>query len=423
MKPRAAAGSGSRPGDISIALVYRNFGVRGSLERDHVFLARALTARGLEVHCFGLSERRTAVADGVIHHDVAGLVSDRRGLGYAVECATFAWHATRAMRARRDDFTIVDVSGTDCWEQDVATVHAVAEAEAERVSRLSRRDRVRTALAPVFTPRQTETRLVERLQFRSRRLQRVIARTEEVKRDVERIHGIPASRIDVIPYAIDVEAFAGGARGWLRPRLGLSPSAPVVVFVGRFAKEKGIAEAILALPHLPEDVQLVAVGSGDEQPLRALARDAGVGGRLHVLAYTEHPEDVYADADVLICPSRRDVWGIPVVEAMAAGLPVVCSSGAGVATAVAAADAGVVVPPDPAALGAAVAGLLRDRARLGAFAANGRTAARRYAPDAHVDAVLRTYAAVLAHRAEAPSSRDANAARRALAVLGTLAPP
>src|SRR5690349_4202795 len=166
---------------VSIALVYRNFGVRGSLERDHVFLARALAARGFAVHCFGLPERRTATDDTVVHHDVRARVSRGGRLGYAVECATFAWHATRAIRALRGQFAIVDVSGTDCWEQDVVTVHAVGKAEDERVAELSARDRFRTTLAPVLAPRQLHVAAVERLQFRNARLQRAITRTDEVK--------------------------------------------------------------------------------------------------------------------------------------------------------------------------------------------------------------------------------------------------
>jgi glycosyltransferase involved in cell wall biosynthesis len=418
VKPRPSAESGAPQNGVSIALVYRNFGVRGSLERDHVFLARALAARGFAVHCFGLPERRTATDDTVVHHDVRARVSRGGRLGYAVECATFAWHATRAIRALRGQFAIVDVSGTDCWEQDVVTVHAVGKAEDERVAELSARDRFRTTLAPVLAPRQLHVAAVERLQFRNPRLQRAITRTDEVKRDVERIHGFPGDRIDVVPYAVDLDAFATGARGWLRPRLGIAPSAHVVAFIGRRAKEKGINEAILALRQLPEDVHLVAAGSGDAQPLRELARAAGVGGRLHLLDYTEHPEDVYADADVLICPSRRDVWGIPVIEAMAAGLPIVCSSGAGASAAVTAAEAGVVVPPDPAALAAALDTLLGDRARMAALGANGRIGARRYGPEAYVDAVLRCYATTVEQRAA--SVGDVNA-MRAIAALGTTA--
>src|SRR3954452_17707024 len=110
---------------VTVALVYRNFGLRGSLEQDHVRLASELAARGLEVHCFGIPERRTTAAPDVVHHDVHALLTSRSRLGFAVECTSFARRATREIRRRRAEFTLVDVSGSDCWEQDVVTIHGV----------------------------------------------------------------------------------------------------------------------------------------------------------------------------------------------------------------------------------------------------------------------------------------------------------
>jgi glycosyltransferase involved in cell wall biosynthesis len=384
---------------IPVALVYRNFSVRGSIENDHVFLARALAERGVDVHCFGMASRRTADAPGVTHHDVHAFAPSRGRFGYALECTSFAVRATRELRRRQGEFAIVDVSGTDAWDADVVTAHAVVAAEEERVAGRSTRDRARTMLTPLLSPREFHCRIVESLQYRSPRLQRVIARTAEVKQDVTRIHGIAPDMIDVIPYAVDGARLAAARREWLRNDLGLPPATPLVAFVGRIVDEKGIGIAIRAFADLP-GAHLVAFGSGDIEHFRAVAQAAGVADRVHFPGHTDRPEDVYADADVFLLPSRRDVWGIPVIEAMAAGVPVVCSSAAGAAGAAEQADAGIVVDPEPEAVAAALAALLADPERRRRLGENGKIAARRFSPAAYVGAVLQAYAAALARRSE-----------------------
>jgi UDP-glucose:(heptosyl)LPS alpha-1,3-glucosyltransferase len=393
--------------------VYRNFSLRGSLESDHIFLARALSERGIDVHCFGMPNRRTAEVQGVTHHDVRAITLSRRRFGYALECASFAVRATAELRRHHGEFMIVDVSGTDAWDTDVVTAHAVVAAEETRIAARSPRDRARTKLAPLLAPRQTQSRIVQHLQFRSPRLQRVIARTAQVREDVVRLHGVSPELIDVIPYAVDGDRFARGKRGWLRNRLGLAPRTPLVGYVGRIVDQKGIGIAIGALTRVPE-AHLTAFGAGDIERFRAVARAEGVTDRVHFLGHTDRPEDVYADVDVLTVPSRLDVWGIAAIEAMAAALPIVCSNTAGVSSAVKAANAGVVVTPDPDAVGAAIRALLADAALRAELGENGRIAASSYAPEVCVNAVLQTYAAALDRRAAAAAPTDRAELSRAL---------
>jgi glycosyltransferase involved in cell wall biosynthesis len=134
---------------------------------------------------------------------------------------------------------------------------------------------------------------------------------------------------------------------------------PHVLFVGRLAAEKGVEELAAACEGLP----LVVVGDG---PLRDLVR--GAVGFVPPRALGSY----YARAAVVVCPSRREGYGVVAREAMAHGRPVVASSVGGLRDAVEDGVTGLLVPPrDPAALRGALVRLLEDaelRERLGAAA-------------------------------------------------------
>jgi glycosyltransferase involved in cell wall biosynthesis len=123
---------------------------------------------------------------------------------------------------------------------------------------------------------------------------------------------------------------------------------PHVLFVGRLSEEKGVLEFIEATEGIPR----VVVGDG---PLRDRVPDAvGFVSPRELGAY-------YARAAVVVCPSRREGYGVVAREAMAYGRPVVATSVGGLADAVEDGVTGVLVPPrDPQALRAAIERLLRD---------------------------------------------------------------
>ena len=100
---------------MRIALVYRNFNLGGSLERDEVFLARGLIELGHEVHCYCNPDTSTAEIPGATFHDVRPWVVSSSRLGRPIERGSFALAATRALRHDRANYDIVDVCGTSGW--------------------------------------------------------------------------------------------------------------------------------------------------------------------------------------------------------------------------------------------------------------------------------------------------------------------
>ncbi len=159
---------------------------------------------------------------------------------------------------------------------------------------------------------------------------------------------------------------------------------PHVLYVGRLSEEKGVAELAEATAGLPR----VVVGDG---PLRELVPDA-LGFRA-----PSELDPYYERAAVVVCPSRREGYGVVAREAMAHGRPVVASAVGGLVDAVEDGVTGVLVPPrDPAALRSALERLLEDadlRRRLGAAARE--RARERFSREAATREVLDAYRAAL----------------------------
>lgn len=190
-----------------------------------------------------------------------------------------------------------------------------------------------------------------------------------------------AEKCRVIPYGIDLARFAAtpaveAAAAELRARFG---PKPLILFVGRLRHYKGLNVLITAMREI--DAQLLVVGLGPmEEEWRGQAEALGLGGRISFLGELSDDETLAARyaADLFVLPStnRAEAFGIVQLEAMACGLPVVCTElETGTSFVNREGETGFVVPPnDPAALAAAVTRVLRDdglRGRLGA-AAQGR---------------------------------------------------
>jgi glycosyltransferase involved in cell wall biosynthesis len=166
-------------------------------------------------------------------------------------------------------------------------------------------------------------------------------------------------------------------------RVGLPEEPPHALYAGRLSEEKGVLELVEAANGLP----LVVVGDG---PLRErLPYARGFVPPKELGAY-------YERAAVVVCPSRREGYGVTAREAMAYGRPVVATAVGGLPEAVEDGVTGVLVPPgDPAALRAALERLLGDRELRDRLGAAARERAReRFGWEAATQAMLDAYRSV-----------------------------
>ncbi|MGW2466110.1 glycosyltransferase [Streptomyces bauhiniae] len=146
--------------------------------------------------------------------------------------------------------------------------------------------------------------------------------------------GVPEPRIAVVPNGIDLEPFRfdQARRTRVRAQLGIPEGAFVVGGIGRLAPGKRFDILIEALAQLPPDCHLLLVGGGaEENALRRAAATAGVSDRVVFTGEVPGLPDgspgpdlpaLTSAMDVLAAPSPEESFGLAVVEALAAGLPV-----------------------------------------------------------------------------------------------------
>ncbi|MCF7201100.1 glycosyltransferase [Pseudomonas oligotrophica] len=167
--------------------------------------------------------------------------------------------------------------------------------------------------------------------FRSRLL---LLGVSNAVRDEMRRHlpGWPAERIETLYNRIDVAAVQAEqvSREAARDFLRLPQDAWVVGNVGRLHPDKDQATLIRgfaqALPNLPEGSLLAIMGSGRlEQSLRQLAQELGVAGQVRFLGQVPQGRRYFKAFDLFALTSDREPFGMVLLEAMAAGVPVICS--------------------------------------------------------------------------------------------------
>lgn len=205
--------------------------------------------------------------------------------------------------------------------------------------------------------------------------------------------GLAARRFIEVPNGVDMAPA-------MEPIPADPPAAPYALFLGRLTWKKGLEPLVDAMAHAP-GVELVIAGNDEEgaRPrLEARAAGAGVGARVRFEGYVEgaRKQALIERAALLVLPSLSENFGNVVVEAMAAGTPVVVTPHVGAADAVQRARAGLVAPPEPRALGLAIATLARDPALRAEMSANARAAAREYSWDAIARRMEDGYRAALA---------------------------
>jgi glycosyltransferase involved in cell wall biosynthesis len=237
------------------------------------------------------------------------------------------------------------------------------------------------------------------------RVDRYIANSAAGARFIVSRRGVPADRVRVVENGIDVARYARGAqrRDAMRAALGIAADEPAILTLANLRAPKGFDLLIEVARDLQAAgrrfVWLIAGSGPDEAWLRGELARGGLETRVRLLGFRRDVPELLAAADLFCLTSRREGVPVAIVEAMAAGVPVVATGVGGVAELVEDGATGRVVEPRAAPLAAAVRALLDDpplRARLGA---RGRQRAHaRYAAARAAREIAAVYQELLARR-------------------------
>ncbi|PZG01436.1 glycogen synthase [Micromonospora deserti] len=186
----------------------------------------------------------------------------------------------------------------------------------------------------------------------------VIAVSEGMKRDVLTAYpAVDPDRVRVVYNGIDTAQYAPDTGTDVVDRLGIDPSRPSVVYVGRITRQKGLPYLLRAARDLPGDTQLVLLAGAPDTPEIAIeveelvaelrARRSGVVWVAEMLPKHEVIQ-VLTHATLFVCPSVYEPMGIVNLEAMACETAVVATATGGIPEVVADGETGLLVPVEQA---------------------------------------------------------------------------
>jgi glycosyltransferase involved in cell wall biosynthesis len=343
---------------VRVLHVHKMRGVGGS-ENHLLALLPALRERGIDARFLGLDD--PAVSSAAFYAEL-----DRVGVPYRrLRCGPdlSPRMAHEVVAATREEAP--DLLHTHLVHADVYGALAARRARVPLVS--SRHNDDRYLLGPF--------RWVDRGFAREAR--RLIAISNAVRRFLIRA-GHPAARIETIHYGLDAPPSAASETS--PAEAGVPEGAPLLLSVGRLTAQKDHPTALRAFAAVRArhpDAVLAILGKGPlEAETRALVADLGLEGSVLLPGRVEI-RDWLDRADVFVHTARWEGFGLVLLEAMLAGLPVTATAVSAVPEVVADGRTGILVAPgDAAALAGAVGDLLDDPARARALGKAGRERAR-----------------------------------------------
>jgi len=318
---------------LNLAFCLFQFYPFGGLERDFLRIARECQARGHSITVFTMRWDGPAPAGFDIR------LLPPRGWTNHARAAAFSTAISSQVNSSKFDLVVGfnKIAGLDFYFMGDPCYAARLE-ERPRWRRWTARARTYLRLeASVFSPMsQTEILLL----------------VEAEKAKVISHYATPDERFHLVPAGISrpgcAPEDAAKLRTELRREFGIPPGDHLLLMVGSDFRRKGVDRSIRALAALPEEIRrdshLFVIGRGTTQPFIRLARRLGVAERVSFLGPREDVPRFLAGADLLLHPAYQETAGMVLIEALAAGLPVLASDHCGYAFHVQRSGAGELIP-------------------------------------------------------------------------------
>lgn len=334
----------------------------GGLQRDFLRIALACQARGHAIRVYTLSwQGEVAAGFEVVTVPVRALTNARRYEKFS------AWVARDlALRPAQRVVGFNKMPGLDvyfaadpCYEEKAQTLR-------NPLYRLSGRYRHFAAYErAVFAPDSpTEILMISQVQ----------------QPFFEKHYATPKSRFHLLPPGIARDRRAPpnapAIRAAFRAEFGLADDELLLLQIGSGFKTKGLDRSLQALAHLPADLRgrtrLIAIGQDEPSQFQRMAATLGLAGQVDILAGRDDIPRFLLGADLLVHPAYNENTGTVLLEALVAGLPVLCSAVCGYAHYIDEAVAGRVIPEPfaQATMDGLLQGILVDHAQRAAWQRN-----------------------------------------------------
>ncbi len=194
--------------------------------------------------------------------------------------------------------------------------------------------------------------------------ERIIAPSPSVANAARFWSGVPTSKIAIIPNAIDPADFPSGTGGPpVKNHRGLAAQATWHIgFIGRLDPIKRIPDLLQATANLPTNIHLHIFGQGNERnQIESTIERLRLQDRVTLHGAVPRPQEALSQIDLLVLPSDAEGFGLVLIEAMAANIPVVATNVPGIQDVVIDNQTGLLVPPrSPEQLARAIARVLNE---------------------------------------------------------------
>lgn len=292
----------------------------------------------------------------------------------------FGWQAARYLRSHSDDFDVIHF----------ADVHFAYACRGSYVASAFQSFRQRLTSHHGRPYCKSRRDLVFRLAYYSvarwlmegpavRRARHILMSSRATKHEYTAHYGLASDRTSVVYPGIDVDRFSKRSeRTEVTRRLGLASNMPTLLYVGFSTPRKGVEYLAEALSMMEIPAQLIMVGKWEDHYQESFIRRLGDAcSRVYITGYVPDADlpDYFALADIFVFPTLLEGFGFPLVEAMAAGVPVVTTTGGSASEIVG--EAGSIVPiGDSLKLAAALDRILTDQELARRLSQAGRARAR-----------------------------------------------
>lgn len=252
----------------------------------------------------------------------------------------------------------------------------------------------------VITPKMAETAS----RILCNRFDYIVAPTQRIKDELIS-YGVNKP-IEVIPSGIDIKKFDIGKSGFLREKIGIREDQKIVLYVGRLAKEKSIDFLLHSFKIIAEKDKscvLVLVGHGksnDIKHFKAVAKGLGLDGRVYFTGSFDQAEiaKAYADGYVFVFASDSETQGMVVLEALAAGVPIIAVKDKALVDTVVNGENGILTNRDYNEFANEVIKFLKNEPLRKVMSIKAKQSVQRFSIEKHAQDLEKLYEKVLASR-------------------------